>query len=61
MKVLKGIVGEVGTLMGPTNMGEWLIIRGQEEDGVRVGYAYPQEIQDVTLGLIEGERASVSR
>lgn len=55
-RVLKGLTGEIGTLLGPTYMNEWLIIREQLESGVRVGYASPQELQEVTIGLMTGVR-----
>lgn len=64
MRMLCGVVGEVGTLLGPNTMGEYLIIRDlvwgrRGQDSVmssKLGYATAHEIRDITLALATGER-----
>lgn len=54
--ILKDMTGEVGTILGPNYSGEWLIVREQLPEGLKLGYAYPQELQEVTIGLATGTR-----
>ena len=55
---IAGLTAEPGTILGPNDTGEWMVVTDRDEHGVSVGYAQAGDLQAaLAVALDTGPRS----
>lgn len=60
MRILKGVHGDPGTILGPTTMGEYMVILEDTEEGTKLGFATQPHMYEALGRIATGDIRSLT-